>query len=192
MSGLNRKLSTEDDGTLYSVQFAVRTKEFLTQKNSKSIGNKTVEVDSLGAFKINLWDYAKQFINKEMIVGKEEKALRFSDNDPEFENIDKFIQFNDPLKRKCVKPWKITSKDLRAWGQRPGETLMYIYEYSTSINCFKLFTKLNQTLLNTGTKDRAGAFTNSRVFEVTQELKQIWELYYSTFDCNWRIWADIR
>uniref|UniRef100_A0A336M8J7 CSON013724 protein n=1 Tax=Culicoides sonorensis TaxID=179676 RepID=A0A336M8J7_CULSO len=177
--------------TEFNLEFQVFLRQFKGQTSGPTIGNWSISCNSVEDFHDKVWERAKQHIKRE-IYFDEEMNPAFAEHDPEEEG-GKFLIFNDKTAKISRNLTQICENTLKLWGkdtEQKREIHIYIHPYSIAVSGKKMWEKVNDRLISSQEKDRAGASSQKNLNEIVDQLKQKHSHEFKAAHIHWLQWAN--
>ncbi|XP_039452631.1 uncharacterized protein LOC120431591 [Culex pipiens pallens] len=173
--------------TLNAVFFKRR---FVGESSGSQVANQFITGDTVKDIVLKLWDVAKPFVHREVVIKEEDGVQKaaWAENEPRFEDNSKFLVLQDSSQKRRVKVDKLDSRTLINWRDR--EIRVHIHVYSSSVSCKSLWEVVEKQLISPQLPDRAGAPSNQSLTALAEELREKHGHSFNAHTSAWKLWAN--
>lgn len=135
--------SEEASSALFHIKLKLATKSFFNERNYTEVGNEiSIHCSNLEGFQSMLWSSVKNHVKKEAI--EEEGKFAWVENEPEKEDISRFVVFAHRRHKKCIRWDLLNNNKLHFWSGENSTVQCFILVFMK--NTFKSFSIINYLL----------------------------------------------
>lgn len=141
----------------YTVELNGFSREFVGQKTGPEVGRWIICCNTAEEFKETVWNHAKKYVKREVIVHHDEPPKFSEEVQPQFE-AGKFLKVYDKTGKVNRTLISVDEGVLKLWSNPdiPRELHLYIHQYSMAISSKKIWTSVQNALILPTDKDRSG------------------------------------
>lgn len=171
----------------YSMAFYFQRKEFVGQKSLNQSEKESLTAETVDDILDMIWKRAKTFIKREVIVKDEQ--FEWSENAvPTFDDMSKFITFQDRSVHKCYNIDQVNSTMLSRLRDKPVNVMIHVYGRQL---CNKsIHGQFVSRLLKPEQRDRANADSTQSLMALVEVLKQKHGAAFAANVSIWQMWAN--
>uniref|UniRef100_A0A336N4T4 CSON011796 protein n=1 Tax=Culicoides sonorensis TaxID=179676 RepID=A0A336N4T4_CULSO len=190
--GIQSEATNIEEVCLFRFKMEFYTREFIGQKANGPKDAYECTCNNIAQFKANLWPKVCTLIKREIVFDDDSNSYKWGADEPEFDDLEKFILFQDKKARKSFRVDEVTNKKLQSWTSREENPYIkcFVQVYGNFLCSKGQFTDAFNQLLKPQEVDRANAATNFATFELAKELKQIHGSVIQGKDIAWYQFAN--
>lgn len=169
---------------LFEAQFFRRL--YRGQMRPREVGTKNVGGNSVEDVMACVWKVATKHVSRQ--IDFDDDGPKWADKqEPDQEDIEKFVTFHDPSKRKAYNTSSVTSRLLTSW--RDKQIKIFVHAHSVNVETNSQHQMVLKKLIAPNNPDRSGAHSTHDDAVLAKELKENHpelEGHHS----SWLLWAN--
>ncbi|KXJ73763.1 hypothetical protein RP20_CCG014797 [Aedes albopictus] len=186
----SKRVKLSEGATNFILNGQFYRRKFVGETSGALIATRKILGNTVNDILTGIWEASKSVLCREVVFIENNgvQVPTWADEEPVFEDMNKFIVLQDQSQKKRVNIDKVKSKLLASW--RSKEIRVHVHVYSTSVSCKSLWEAVEKQLVRHQNSDRSGAPSNQAVTLLAEELRRKHINQFQGQSSAWRLWAN--